>query len=79
MIFEIIKKMIDDIVLVDDYQIIKTMFLLMERAKMVVEPAGAAGLAYLLQANITLLDIFGDYKLNKFHSKTSKRLILLFK
>lgn len=48
--FEIIKKMIDDIVLVDDYQIIKTMFLLMERAKMVVEPAGAAGLAYLLQA-----------------------------
>jgi len=35
--------------------------------------------AYLLQANITLLEIFGDYKLNKFHSKTSKRLILLFK
>jgi len=34
---------------------------------------------YFLQANITLLDIFGDYKLNKFHSKTSKRLILLFK
>ena len=48
--FGIIKEMIDDIVLVDDAQIIKTMFLLMERGKMVVEPAGAAGLAYLLQA-----------------------------
>ena len=34
---------------------------------------------YFNQAGITLLDIFGDYKLNKFHSKTSKRLILLFK
>lgn len=48
--FEIIKKLIDDIVLVDDNQIIKTMFLLMERGKMVVEPAGAVGLAYLLEA-----------------------------
>ncbi len=34
---------------------------------------------YLLQADITLLEIFGDYKLNKFYSKTSERLILLFK
>ena len=34
---------------------------------------------YLLKANITLLEIFGDYKLNQFYSKTSKRLILLFK
>jgi threonine dehydratase len=48
--FEIIKELIDDIVLVDDKQIVKTMFLLMERGKMVVEPAGAAGLAYLLEA-----------------------------
>jgi threonine dehydratase len=47
--FEIIKEMIDDVVLIDDSQIIKTMFLLMERSKMVVEPAGAAGLAYLLE------------------------------
>jgi threonine dehydratase len=46
--FEIIKNKIDDIVLVDDDEIIKTMFLLMERSKSVVEPAGAAGLAYLL-------------------------------
>jgi len=46
--FEIIKNMIDEIVLVDDDEIIKAMFLLMERSKVVVEPAGAAGLAYLI-------------------------------
>ena len=46
--FEIIKDKIDEIVLVDDEEIIKTMFLLMERSKSVVEPAGAAGLAYLV-------------------------------
>jgi len=34
---------------------------------------------YFEQAGITLLDIFGDYKLNKFYSPTSKRLILIFK
>jgi threonine dehydratase len=48
--FNIINKLIDDIVLVNDEQIVKTMFLLMERSKMVVEPAGAASLAYLLDA-----------------------------
>jgi threonine dehydratase len=48
--FSIIKDLIDDVVLVDDSHIVKTMFLLMERAKIVVEPAGAAGLAYLLEA-----------------------------
>ena len=46
--FEIIKEYIDDIVLIDDVSIVKTMFLLMERSKLVVEPAGAASLAYLL-------------------------------
>lgn len=46
--FEIIRKHLDDIVLVEDMEIVKTMFLLMERAKLVVEPAGAASLAYLL-------------------------------
>jgi len=46
--FSIINELIDDIVLVDDSQIIKTMFLLMERAKIVVEPAGVVGLAYLI-------------------------------
>jgi threonine dehydratase len=46
--YEILSKYLDDIVLVDDASIVKTMFLLMERAKLVTEPAGAASLAYLL-------------------------------
>ncbi len=46
--YEIVSKYIDDVVLVEDVSIVKTMFLLMERAKLVVEPAGAASLAYLL-------------------------------
>lgn len=45
---QIVSKYLDDIVLIDDTSIVKTMFLLMERAKLVVEPAGAASLAYLL-------------------------------
>ena len=46
--FSIIKNLIDDIVLVDDSEITKAMFLLMERMKVVIEPAGAVGLAYLI-------------------------------
>jgi threonine dehydratase len=46
--FEMVKKYVDEIVLVDDLSIVKTMFLLMERSKIVAEPAGAASLAYLL-------------------------------
>ena len=46
--FEIIKELIDEIVLVDDVEITKVMFLLMERMKFVVEPAGAVSLAYLI-------------------------------
>jgi len=46
--FNIINELIDEIVLVDDIEIIKAMFLLMERMKFVVEPAGAASLAYLI-------------------------------
>ena len=46
--FNVIKEVMDEIVLVDDDEITKAMFLLMERMKFVVEPAGAVGLAYLL-------------------------------
>ena len=46
--FAVIKDLVDEIVLVNDVQITKAMFLLMERMKFVVEPAGAASLAYLL-------------------------------
>jgi len=45
--FEIVKKHVDSIVLINDNEIVKTMFLLMERSKIVSEPAGAAALAYL--------------------------------
>jgi len=31
------------------------------------------------KAGVYLLDIFGDYKLNKFHKNTSKRLVMIFK
>lgn len=31
------------------------------------------------KANIHLLDVFGDYHLNKFNAKTSERLIMIFK
>ena len=46
--FGIISQLIDEIVLVDDNEITKAMFLLMERMKFVVEPAGAVSLAYLI-------------------------------
>lgn len=46
--FKILEEYVDDIVTVDDNEIVKAMFLLMERTKLVVEPAGAAGLAYLI-------------------------------
>lgn len=47
--FRIIREYLDDIVLVDDSSIVKAMFLLMEREKLVIEPSGAVGLAYLLK------------------------------
>ncbi|RNJ77090.1 MAG: threonine ammonia-lyase [Nitrosopumilus sp. B06] len=46
--FDIINKLVDEMVLVNDTEITKAMFLLMERMKFVVEPAGAASLAYLI-------------------------------
>ncbi len=51
--FNIINELIDEIVLVDDVEITKAMFLLMERMKFVVEPAGAASLAYLISKKPT--------------------------
>jgi SAM-dependent methyltransferase len=35
--------------------------------------------AYFAEAKITLLDIFGDFKLNKYNNNTSERLIMIFK
>lgn len=50
--FEVCQQYLDGIVTVDDDQIAHAMLLLMERAKMVVEGAGAASLAALLAGKI---------------------------
>jgi threonine dehydratase len=46
--FSIIQRLVDDVVLVNDEDTIKAVLLLMERCKMLVEGAGAIGLAALL-------------------------------
>ncbi len=52
--FSIIQNLVDDIVVVDDEAIINAVLLLMERSKMVVEGAGATGLAAMLSGAISL-------------------------
>jgi len=51
--FEIIKDAVDDIITVDDDLIAQALLLLLERAKLVVEPAGAVGIAAILSGQIT--------------------------
>lgn len=46
--FAIIRDMVDEIVTVDDDDIARAMLVLLERAKLVVEPAGAVGVAAVL-------------------------------
>jgi len=71
--FDIISKLIDEIVLVDDTEITKAMFLLMERMKFVVEPAGAASLAYLISKKpapgVVYLNYQYYYLIGRVHSK----------
>ncbi|MCK4952622.1 threonine ammonia-lyase [Candidatus Bathyarchaeota archaeon] len=50
--FEIIKNLVDDVVVVDDNEITYAVFMLLERCKQVVEPAGAVGLAAVLSGKI---------------------------
>jgi len=71
--FEIIKEFIDDIVLVDDSTIVQTMFLLMERSKLVIEPAGAASLAYLLSKS----HYIDDYKIPTSTSDKKKNVVVV--
>ena len=52
--FSIIKRLVDDVVLVDDEEIISAVLLLMERNKLLVEGAGAVGVAALLSGVIKL-------------------------
>ncbi|GCF06833.1 threonine ammonia-lyase [Dictyobacter arantiisoli] len=52
--FSIIQKLVDEVVLVDDEATINAVLLLMERCKMMVEGAGAIGLASLLSGKVNL-------------------------
>ncbi len=52
--FSIIQQLVDDVVTVKDEAIINAVLLLMERCKMLVEGAGAVGLAALLSGAINL-------------------------
>jgi len=50
--FGITRELVDDVVVVDDDEITHAIFMLLERCKQVVEPAGAVGLAALLSGKI---------------------------
>jgi threonine dehydratase len=52
--FEIIRRTVDEVVTIEDDEIAKAIVVLLERAKMVVEPAGAIGVAALLAGEIQL-------------------------
>jgi threonine dehydratase len=52
--FAIVRELVDDVVTVDDEEIIHAVLLLMERCKLLVEGAGAAGLAALLSGKVDL-------------------------
>jgi threonine dehydratase len=50
--FAIVRDLVDDVITVDDDDIIRAMLLLMERCKLIVEGAGAAGVAALLAGKV---------------------------
>lgn len=52
--FEHVQKFVDEMVLVTDAEIIEAMLLIMERCKLFVEPAAAAGYAALLNHKVSL-------------------------
>jgi threonine dehydratase len=52
--FPIIQNLVDDVVVVNDEEIIGAVLLLMERSKMLVEGAGAAGVAAMLSGVVKL-------------------------
>jgi threonine dehydratase len=55
-VLEHVRALVDDIVLVSDADIATALRLLLERCKLLVEPAGAAGLAALLSGAVPLRD-----------------------
>jgi threonine dehydratase len=50
--FEIIRELVDEVVTVDEDDIARALLVLLERAKVVVEPAGAVGVAAILAGKI---------------------------
>ncbi len=52
--FKLIQEFVDDMVVVDDREIARAMFLLLERAKLVAEPAGALSVAALLSGAVNV-------------------------
>ena len=79
--FMILKEYLDDIVLVDDSSIVKAMFLLMEREKLVIEPAGAAAIAYLLKSYENIYDDDDDddgiKRNHTFENKIQKNVVAI--
>ncbi|MBG6239293.1 threonine dehydratase [Mycetocola sp. CAN_C7] len=51
--FDIIRRLVDDVVTVSEDDIAKALLVLLERAKQVVEPAGAVGVAAILAGLVT--------------------------
>jgi threonine dehydratase len=54
--FEIARKYVDEVVLVSDEDIKKAMVLLLERAKLLVEPSGAASFAAIISRQLSFKD-----------------------
>jgi threonine dehydratase len=52
--FEIVRRLVDDVITVDDEEIIAAVLLLLERCKLLVEGAGAVGVAALLSGRVEL-------------------------
>ncbi len=51
--FEVIRDLVDEVVTVSDDDIARALLVLLERAKQVVEPAGAVGVAAILSGKVT--------------------------
>lgn len=51
--FEIIKDVVDEVVTVTDDDVARALVMLLERAKLVVEPAGAVGVAAIMDGKVT--------------------------
>ncbi|ALJ19854.1 threonine ammonia-lyase [Microbacterium sp. No. 7] len=51
--FEVVRELVDEVVTVSDDDIARALLVLLERAKQVVEPAGAVGVAAILAGKVT--------------------------